>query len=287
MSFASQFLGGGVSPYRGWKMAIFTTNSITFPKAGYVRLAMQGSGGSGATVASASNGVAATGGNSGPWGVKSFRVAANDALVVNIGAGGAQPTGGVATAGNQGGVSTAVLNGSTILTAQGGEGGLFRTSAGTIDAPVPSATVTGGDFWVPGIRAGSATCSGSVQALSAGAASDVLRCGLGRSASVNAVGVFSGGCVGSDGGFSSIPYIAFEDFGIVPSSPGSRSPGQGGVQASSWQAGPFAGGANCPQSSQVAMAHGGYGGGGGAGYSQSFTGIGGGAYAYLIYEPVE
>lgn len=281
----SDFFGGGVgsSISRGWAMQVFAAKSITFPKSGFVRVAVQSAGGSGAATAGATS-TCATGGNSGPWGVKVFRVAANDVLALSIGAGGARPaTGG--SNGLQGGTTTATLNGTTIITAQGGEGGTYRSSVGTADAPVPAATVTGCDFWVPGLRAGSATVASGGQSVSGGAASDILQSGLGRSpnATNNSVGMV-GGSVGNDVGSPVTPYLALADWGLVSAS-GSKGPGQGGILGSI-QPGFFGGGGSTNTASNNSYTDAIIGGGGGSGTSASFAGVGGAAYVYLQYETV-
>lgn len=274
---------GGMSA--GWKMQVFASKSITFTKAGWVRLAVQSAGGSGAATTGA-GGICATGGNSGPWGVKLIRVSANDVLAIALGAGGTRPAT-VGSNGLQGGTTTVMLNGATIITAQGGEGGVYLGNVGTANAPVPVAAITGCDFWVSGIRAGSATVASGAQCYSGGAASDVLQSGMGRSPNASSGTIAgSGGTVGVDVGGAVTPYIAMIEWGFATGVPGSFTPGQGSITGS-WQAGPFAGGGSTNQSGQAAYANGGIGGGGGGAPSNAYSGSGGSAYAFLQYEPTE
>lgn len=275
---------GGMSA--GWKMQVFASKSVTFSKAGWVRLAVQSAGGSGAATSGAT-GVCGTGGNSGPWGVKLIRVAAGDVLAITIGAGGARP----ATSGSnglQGGTTTVTLNGTTIITAQGGEGGVYLGALGTANAPVPAATITGCDFWVPGIRAGSATVASGAQCYGGGAASDVFQNGTGRSPNAPSGATASnGGTVGVDGGGAVTPYISMLEWGFATGIAGAQySPGQGSVTGS-WMSGPFGGGGGTNQSGQSAYCNAGIGAGGGAAVSNFYSGLGGSAYAFLQFEPTE
>lgn len=273
---------GGMSA--GWKMAVPFSKTITFTKAGYVRIALQSSGGSGACGNSVS-GTSSTGGNSGPWGVKVLRVAAGDVMVITLAAGGIAPASSGVN-GVQGGTSTVTLNGTTIITAQGGEGGVWSNVLGTVNSPVPSATITGCDFYVPGLRAGSAPVVSGNFYYGGGSASDLLQCGLGRSPSPTAANTpTAGGGVGTDTGATPLPCLVFEDFGLVTGA-GSQMPGQGGVGGSRVP-GPFGGGASQGSGGQKGYSTAGAGGGGGSGANSALTGDGGPAYAFLQYEPTE
>lgn len=277
MNLLSQFTGVGLTVSRGWKMIIPASKTITFTKAGYCRLTLVGAGGSGAV--SSSNGTGATGGNSGPWGVKVFPVTAGGSLVISLGAGGAAPAANGSN-GLSGSVSTAVLNSTTILTAQGGEGGAYRNSVGVADAPVPSAVLIGADFYVPGIRAGSVTVISTEYRSSGGAAVDVLQTGRGRSPNVATASAVIGGSIGSDDGTVPAQYLMLEDFGML-----AAGVGAGASQGNSRAAAAFAGGAG--NVDQAAYTAGGFGGGGGGSRSTAFAGLGGNAYAYLVFEPTE
>ena len=163
----------------GWTTSVFSSRTITFTQTGKLAISRVGSGGGGAVAAGISQS-SATGGNSGPWGRKVIDISSGDVLVVNIGAGGLKSASPQAN-GNQGGTSTVTLNGVTILTIQGGEGGVFADLTATASAPVPAATITGADFWVAGVQAGSAQCtSGTSPSCSGGAAVDILQSGLGK-----------------------------------------------------------------------------------------------------------
>lgn len=278
ISFNQAFGGTGSASLGGWAMPIFSSKSITFAQAGTVVLTVVGTGGGGA--ANGSN--PATGGNSAPWGRKKIKILAGDVLVIAIGAGGLKAAA-IPGNGSQGSATTVTLNGSTIMTVQGGEGGVYVTS-GTASAPTPAATVTGADYWVPGVRAGSAT---GANGRSGGAAVDVLSNGTGRSADASNAETL-GGSVGRNSGGIPIPWIALADFGFVITDGASASatvgaPGRGGEGA--LLAGALSGGRGA--ATGAVNNGGGFGGGGGSGYSLATTGDGGAAYAYLTFTPAE
>ena len=271
---------GGGAAVGGWTQPIFGSKTITFTQAGSLVIAMVGAGGGGAANANTSG--AATGGNSGPWGRKKITVSATDVLVVNIGAGGAKAAS-ANTSGSAGSASTVTLNGTTILTVQGGEGGGFALTTATASAPVPTATVTGADFWVPGLQAGTAQVS-SGQASSGGAAPDLLQTGLGRSPAVTSSGgVGLGGSVGTNAGGVPLPWVALAEWGFVitDSSTASTSlgaPGRGATP-SVCMAGPFGGGGG-------GLTTGGIGAGGCAAGTSVAAGNGGDGYAFLTFTPL-
>lgn len=279
MSKLSQFLGGQQA-LGGWSRVIFTSRTILFTEPGTVILTLVGAGGSGVTQNNAG-----TGGNSAPWGRKKIVVAGGDSLDVNIGAGGIKPP--LNTNGNAGGVSTVLLNGSTILTAQGGEGGVYAVGTALATAPLPTATVTGADFWVQGIQAGSAQAPLSGAAASGGAAVDVLATGTGRSPNVSGANVFGvGGSIGTNAGGIPMPWIVLADFGLVVTDGSTANAttgvvGRGGV-ANTIAAGMFAGAGS--HSGEVSPA--GRGAGGCAGSGAVVIGAkGGDAYAYMTFTP--
>lgn len=276
MNLLSQYTGVGLTVSRGWKMIIPVSKTINFTKAGYCRLTMVGAGGSGAAL-SRVNGTGGTGGNSAPWGVKVFQVSAGSSLAITLGAGGAQPA--ASSNGLPGSTSTAVLNGTTILSAQGGEGGVYRSGAGLVDAPAPSAAIIGADFYVPGVRAGSVTVAAGDYRTGGGAAVDILQTGRGRSPNVTTASTAPGGSVGSDDGSLPSQYLLFEDIGMT-------SVGVGyGAAAASRVATAFGGGAG--NNTSVTYTNAGLGAGGAGGDISSVVGLGGNAYAYLVFEPTE
>ena len=263
-------------------MAAIQSGSITFPQAGRLAISVISATGSGGNCQNLAQ-RAATGANGPPWGRKVIDVAASDVIAFTLGAGGAsQET--ADTAGNPGGTTTVRLNGSTIITAQGSEGGArTSTSNATISAPVPAATITGCDFWVPGVRAGDAVANSTGFSISGGAAVDLLRNGTGRSPTANAatsVQISDGGCIGSDlGGNNGAPWLIFAQFGLaLGDGKTGGSVGIGGISANG--AGGIFGGA---RGASAAPPWG--GGGGGGGFSSS--GKGSGAFIYLQFVPSE
>lgn len=271
ITFGQAFAGAGAgSTFGGWASMVLTSKTITFTQAGKVCLTVVSAGGSGAKTASTSTG-AATGGNSGPWGRKVFAVGVGDTLTFTIGSGGAAQTANGAN-GNPGGTTTIALNGSTIITAPGAEGGVAHASAAV--APAPVATITGCDFYVPGVQAGKAT--GTTGVGSGGAAVDALKNGTGRSLDSTSSISTAGGSVGTDlGGETGIPWLALFDFGFATGDGRYGSAGVCGDPSNSTQiGGPLAGGS--------ARWKGGLGGGGGGGIS---SGSGGNAFCYLIFQP--
>lgn len=279
---------GGAAAVGGWTTSVFSSRTITFTQTGKLAISMVGSGGGGAVAAGGAQS-SATGGNSGPWGRRTIDISSGDVLVVNIGAGGLKGAG-YSTNGNQGGTSTVTLNGATILTIQGGEGGVFTNLAATASSTVPAATITGADFWVAGVRAGSAQCtSGTSPSCSGGAAVDILQSGLGKSPAAVGVGITGvGGSIGTDSGGIPIPWIALMEWGFVITDGASAtaalgSPGRGGVSAT-LAAGALAGGG--AQSATASTVNGGIGAGGGGGNAPGYTGNGGPAYAFLAFAPL-
>lgn len=280
ITFGQAFGGNSGAAAGGWSAAIFTSRTFTFTEAGVVVMSLVGAGGGGASAVSG----AATGGNSAPWGRKKIKVSTNDVLSITIGAGGLKSAI-FGASGSQGSATTVTLNGATIMTVQGGEGGVYLEGVVTATAATPAATVTGADFWRPGIQAGSATPDAG-SAGSGGAAVDVLSNGTGRSPS--AVGgsgtTSSGGSIGTDLGGLTLGWIALLEWGFVITD-GSMAttsrgiPGNGGTVGIA--AGAFAGG-----HASAGHCNGGLGGGGaGSPIILEFAGNGGNAYGYLSFTP--
>lgn len=282
MSTFSEYFGGGSSGggIGGWVMPILVSKSLpAFTVAGKLRIAIHGAGGSGAAST-----LGGTGGNSAPWGVKVVNIAVGDVVAITLGA--STKTATLPSNGVQGGSSVVTLNGSTILTAQGGEGGQFANAAGTFNGQNPTAIVVGADWYVPGIRAGQVITNGANFTLSGGSAVDVLQTGLGRSPNVtggNAVG--AGGSVGNNTSANPKGWIAIANFGFAfGAGTNYGDPGKGAGNSPPQPAGDFAGGA---ANSGGMDSQGGIGGGGGAGNSIANSGFGGNGYAYLTFQPLE
>lgn len=279
MNYAELFGALGAGTVGGWSRSIFESVSITFTQAGKCALTVVGAGGSGA--AGQSGTASTTGGNSAPWGRKWFTVAAGDVLVINIGAGGAKPSGNLRN-GNAGNITTVTLNGATILSVEGGEGGVYASGTGTATAPAPVAAVTGADYWVKGIRAGSMQANSSAS-FGGGAAVDVLQSGKGRSNSISvSAGAGNGGSVGNDTGGPPFSWVAIAEFGLVITDGGSATSTNGAVGrggSSGIAPGIFAGSAG---NSGIKA---GAGGGGCGGNDASSSGAGGDAYVYLVFSP--
>lgn len=270
---------GGGAPVGGWAMPILTSKSITFTQAGTVVISMVGSGGPGAAANSTSG--AATGGNSAPWGRKKFKVAVGDVMVCTMAAG-INPPATNATNGAKAGDSTVTLNGVTILTVQGGEGGIY--GGGTAIALAPTATVTGADFWVPGVSAGSATFAASLATTSGGAAVDLLQTGFGRSPNMTVANAAIGGSVGTNAGGDNLAWLELSAWGIVIANAALASaniaiPGRGGARSPSVLPGAFAGSGDSNKS--------GYGAGGCGSQSGGASSPSGDSYAYVTFTPLE
>ena len=267
----------------GWARAIFSSVTLpAFTQSGTIVLSMVGAGGGGGSGTTTGSSL---GGNSAPWGRKKIVVAVGDVLEFVIGAGGARAAAN-GSAGSQGGTSLVKLNGVTILTVQGGEGGLFATGTALASPAAAAATVTGADFWVPGIQAGSCQVSSSSGA-TGGAAVDILQTGLGRSQSISGAAAASqGGSIGTNSGGIPQPWIALLEWGIfvndgATASATVGSPGRGGDQPGAIKAGMFAGGGSV----NTAYTPGGTGGGGGGAATATQAGAGGNAYAYMVFTP--
>ena len=275
--------GGGGAAAGGWSRAIFSSATIVFAENGFVQMSIVGAGGSGG--AGASGTYSASGGNSAPWGRKRIAVVAGDSLVINLAAGGVQPAN--SSPGVAGGVSTVALNGSTLMTIQGGEGGVIAAGTALAQSPVPSATVTGADFWVGGVRAGDAKSTAGV-CFSGGAAVDILQSGLGRSPDALGSSVTGvGGSVGNNIGGVPFSWVAVADWGLVITDGGTATAtngavGRGGAGAGI-AAGAFAGGGG----GATAQSRGGVGAGGGGVNNGTPLAGGGNAYAYLVFTPLQ
>lgn len=283
MTTLDKLLGNsGAAALGGWSMPIFSSKSITFTQTGTVVLSVVGAGGGGGSFFTTAG--AATGGNSAPWGRKKIKVSAGDVLALSIAAGGARATTSPGN-GSPGGDTTVTLNGVTIMTVRGGEGGV-GLSSGTANAPTASATVTGADYWVSGLRAGSAT-SGGAGTSSGGAAVDVLSCGLGRSPDASGASGL-GGSVGTNAGGYPTGWIALLDFGMVITDGATASPTVGATgrgAASNLAAGHFAGGFPTAGGAIPSMGGIGAGGAGSSNASAINAGVGGPGYAYLTFTP--
>lgn len=278
MSSISQFFGGG-TVVGGWAMPILGSKSITFTQAGTVVISIMSAGGAGAAGNTTTG--AATGGNSAPWGRKKIKVAIGDVLTFTMAASAVSPATD-ATNGSNGGTTTVTLNGTTILTCQGGEGGVYGSPSATSATPV--ATITGADFWVPGVRAGNATFSASVATTSGGAAVDLLRTGLGRSPDRTTANTAIGGTVGTNLGGAYISWIELAMWGMVITDQSLASstvsiPGRGGDVSGSIRAGAFAG-------SGVSNNKSGFGAGGPGAQQGGVGTLSGEAYAYITFTPL-
>lgn len=267
--------GGGGGPI-AFTLNFDTSGTFTAPFACTVNLLVQAAGGSGAANA------VALGGNSGPWGLKQISMAQGDVLAITIPAAALGVTGSVN--GNPGGTTTVTLNGSNILTATGGEGGVGSGSAAITNPATIVSTITGADVWYPGLQAGAVTAAVS-GARTGGAAVNVTGNGRGRSASLS-VGstVSAGGSVGNTPvantttAVEPVPTTNVLTFGIYPAT-GVGKGGDGNSAGNATAGGLFAGG-GASGNTGIGGA-GGYGAGGGASGSTGPSGAGGGAYVSL------
>ena len=276
--------GGGGAAVGGWSRAFISSATLpAFTQAGTVVLSYASAGGGGGAANNTSG--SATGGNSGPWGRKKFSVSVGDILAVNIAAGGRKAAAN-ATNGSAGSTGTVTLNGATIMTIQGGEGGVYAAGTDTATAPTPTATITGADFVVPGIQAGSAAASTNANA-SGGAALDVLQTGLGRSPNISGPGGANtiGGSIGNNTGGIPQSWLLLAEWGIAITDPSAAStqngaPGRGGISSSSIKPGIFAGSASSGGGPTQQA-------GGGSGGINAISGHNGGdAYAYMTFTPL-
>lgn len=281
--------GGGL--VNGFQRPVISSTSITFPLAGKLLMSGMGAGGSGARRGSTG---ATTGGNSVPWGRKLVSVVAGQVLAVTIAASTAAP--GSTGNGIAGSATIFTLDGVTIMTCNGAEGGIYAAS-GTATAAAAAATVVGADFWQPGIRAGDgAALSGG----SGGAAVDLLMMGAGRSGASSSTAGTAGGSVGamapvSTGAVVTAPlaFLALAELGFALMDQSiALSPGRGGLGAQSAiggnPGGPFGGGGGggTAGAGYEKGGDGGWGAGGGAGSYSSLSGApgqGGQGYGYLIF----
>lgn len=272
---------GSASAATGWSMPVFSSKTITFTQPGIVVLSFLGAGGGGmfsATVGSIA------GPNSAPWGRKKIDVSSGDALTLNIGAGGAAGTVST-TPGMPGSTSTAVLNGATIMTIGGGEPGTREALPLTANPSPASAVVTGADFWIPGVQAGSAQTSGGL-AVTGGAAPDLLQTGLGRSPSITGATASTaglGGSIGTNAGGAPTPWLVLAEWGLMTTDGTvAAAPGRGG--SPSVTPGFFGGGAGAFSGTDPQK--GGLGAGGGSGNAVGSCFPGGNAYAYVVFTPL-
>lgn len=256
-----------------------TTRSFTVPSwAKKATVVLHGSGGGGAFSLAAS-GYAATGGNSGPWGQITLAVQSGQTLAINLGAGGAAKT--TQGNGNAGASSTVVLAGTTVMTVQGGEGGVLDTTFDVL-AATPTATVTGADFWVTGLPAYNANQSNNPG--SGGAASNVFNMAVSE---LTAGAQQQGRNVGMPGNAPvSTPLmgVMHPNIPVLFFSTTVGHPGVGGSSSVPDAAGMFAGGGGRDSSGTVLR--GGIGGGGGGGNRSTVSTLdnsGGGALAYVVF----
>lgn len=277
----AELLGGtiGGAGAGGWSMPIFASKNVTITESGTVVISCVGAGGAGAS-ANTANGTA-TGGNSAPWGRKRVKVSAGDVLTFTLAAGVLSPST-ANTNGAAGGVTTIALNGATLMTVAGGEGGIYNGM--TAVAAAATAVVTGADFWVPGIRAGSATFGSTYATVSGGAAVDLLATGKGRSPDRTTYNSAVGGSVGTDDGtwMNWIELAAWglfiADASIATSAMG--VPGRGSTRTPAIMAGAFAGGGDNGGSPA------GVGAGGGGTLQGGYGAKSGNAYAYITFTPL-
>ncbi len=276
MNYNGLFGGsGGGGAATNYTLTYMTAGSFTAPFACSITALLQAPGGSGA-----SNAIA-IGGNSGPWGIKTFSMAAGEILTLTPGTGGAAVTGGVA--GNTGSACSIVSNiAGTIMSGTAGEGGPSAGSGALNPATVVSA-ITGADAWYPGLQAGAVT--GGTISRTGGAAVNVTGDGTGRSPGLSASGSSAGGSVGrqpvinatvADTPLNTINYFVFGLFPLVTTGKGSDGlPGGGTVSA----ADPFGGGGATGNTGAAGAGR--YGSGGGGGGASATSGAGGGGYIAL------
>jgi len=266
-------IGGGSNGASAFTLNFDVSGTFTAPFALTVNLVVQAAGGSGGA------GNVALGGNSGPWGIKQISMAAGDVLAITIPAAAAGVTGS-GVAGNNGGTTTVTLNGVTILTATGGEGGPASASFAALNPATVVSAITGADVWYPGLQSGAMT-TGGVSGRTGGAAVNVTGNGKGRSSSLSVSDASAGGSIGIASAAS--PSIAVDPvstvniytFGIYPTgNVGKGGNGNSGGDGSA--GGAFAGGG-------AGSAKGGAGGwgGGGGGSGSGLSGPGGPAYVSL------
>lgn len=282
MSALSQFLGGGSSGGLSYSLVYTATPGSPWaaPFNCNVTVLIQGAGGSGAS------NVNATGGNSGPWGVKQLTLSAGETLLPTIGAGGAGVTGGVN--GNPGGTTSVSRNGAAaFISAAGGEGGTGNAGAATLAAPTVAAAITGADVWYPGLQAGAVTAAVSA-ARTGGAAVNVTGDGMGRSPSANVGSVITaGGSVGRSpvinatvalDPLNTLNFLTFGVFPIATTGKGSDSSAAPAASASLFGGG----GSSSTGSAGQAGGQGGFGAGGGACTIPATSGAGGSGYVCLL-----
>lgn len=273
MNYDQAFGGAGAASAKRLATLVLVTRSFTVPAwATKVTVPFHASGGSGAWANTAST-ASATGGNSGPWGQVTIDVEAGKTLTVNIGAGGVSAS--ANSNGNQGSSSTLVYDGLTVMTLQGGEGGIYAAS-GLVNPATPAATVTGADFWVPGLPAWQAN-----NGASGGGASNVFN----LLASELTMGMQNRGR--SVGARSEVPAatplmgLIHQSIPVLFFSTTVGHPGVGGD--GSTPPGLFAGGwGNSGSGPQCEGGRGG-GGGGGVRVASSINNPGGAALAYVVF----
>ncbi|GDY37677.1 hypothetical protein [Acidovorax sp. NB1] len=273
MNYDQAFGGAGAASAKRLTTLVLVTRSFTVPAwATKVTVPFHASGGSGAWANTAST-ASATGGNSGPWGQVTIDVEAGKTLTVNLGAGGVQPA--ANNNGNQGSSSTLVYDGLTVMTLQGGEGGIYAAS-GLVNPATPAATVTGADFWVPGLPAWQANNSAS-----GGAASNIFNL---LSSELTMTPQQAGRSVGARSNtpattplmgliHQSIPMLFFS---TTVGHPGVGGDGSGVV-------GLFAGGFGNQGTGAGTTGGQGGGGGGGVRVAASINNAGGAALAYVVF----
>ena len=274
IGFSQAFGSGSGAVAGGFVLSFATSGSYTLPYDAVVVVGIVGAGGSGGA------NTQATGGNSGPCGLKRLQLQAGDLIEVTIGAGGAGVTGGAN--GNAGGTTTVKVNGVIVLSATGGEGGLHAASGPVSPAAVVS-VVTGADVWFPGLRAGDV--GSGTQGRTGGAAVNLTGDGQGRSSATNAGSQFlAGGSVGTaiaagqQTAATPRPTTAFFSWGVFPRS--DVGLGSNGNSSANAAAGGFGAGGGGVGASATG-GPGGVGGGGGAAGSGGNSGKGGDGYVNL------
>lgn len=269
-----QLIGGsGQASMRRLATLVRATRSFTIPAwARKAYVVFHGAGGSGAWANTGST-ASATGGNSAPWGVVTIDVAPTKVLTCNLGAGGA--AGSANSNGLQGGSSTLVYDGSTVMTVQGGEGGIYAAS-GLANPATPAATVTGADYWVTGLPAWPAN-----NGAGGGAAANIYNALVSElDTTANNQRGRSVGSLSENPAGTPLLGLIHTAMPVLFFSTTVGHPGVGGD--GSLQVGLFAGGYGSVGSGS--QFRGGQGGGGGGGYrvAASANNAGGAALAYVV-----
>lgn len=273
MNYDQAFGGAGAASAKRLATLVLVTRSFTVPAwATKVTVPFHASGGSGAWANTAST-ASATGGNSGPWGQVTIDVEAGKTLTVNLGAGGVQPA--ANSNGNQGSSSTLVYDGLTVMTLQGGEGGIYAAS-GLVNPATPAATVTGADFWVPGLPSWQAN-----NGASGGAAANIFNILASELTMTNQLQGRSVGARSNTPALTPLMGLMHVSMPILFFSTTPGHPGVGGDGAT--PVGLFAGGYGTQGSGTQFKGGQGGGGGGGVRIASPADNAGGAALAYVVF----